>query len=75
MSKYLHLINENFAKHSCKGHREGDWLIFKCTECSYVRVWNTTTNEMKVTDDGNEYALHSGRFEPVGLQIEKYNPN
>lgn len=75
MSKYLQLPTENFAKHTCKGRREGNWLIFECSECSYVRIWNTVTNEMKVTDNGNENALHSGYHEPVGLQSDKYNPN
>ena len=75
MSKYLQFPAENVVKHTCKGRREGDWLIFECPQCSYVRVWNTSTNEMRVTDFGDENVLHNGRHEPVGLQTDKYNPN
>lgn len=75
MSMSFEFNSEGFDKHSCQGHREGDWLIFECTECSYVRKWNQKTSEIKLVDSGDENALHSGVFEPVGLQSDKYNPN
>lgn len=67
--------SEDFEKHTCQGRREGDWLIFECPECSYVRKWNPETSEMNLIDRGDENALHSGFFEPTGLQMSKINPN
>ncbi|MCB0547407.1 MAG: hypothetical protein KDD19_07435 [Phaeodactylibacter sp.] len=67
--------SEGLEKHSCQGRREGKWLIFECPECGYVRKWNQETNEMNVVNRGDENALHSGFFEPVGLQMSKMNPN
>ena len=67
--------SEGLEKHSCQGRREGKWLIFECPECGYVRKWNQETNEMNLVDTGDENALHSGFFEPVGLQMSKMNPN
>ena len=75
MSKYLEFPSEGVEKHTCEGRREGEWLIFECPQCGYVRQWNQTTNEMKVTEQGNPMVLHNGMFQPVGLQLETYNPN
>ncbi|MCB0559947.1 MAG: hypothetical protein H6573_05550 [Lewinellaceae bacterium] len=75
MSMNFEFHSEGFEKHSCQGRREGEWLIFECPECSYVRKWNPESNEMNLIDSGDENALHSGMFEPVGLQMSKLNPN
>lgn len=75
MSQRIELNGEGFDKHVCRGSRDGEWLIFVCPECSYRREWNPQTNEMHLIDSGDENALHSGWFQPVGLQMEKMNPN
>ncbi len=75
MSKYFELRTEGFEKHSCESRREGDWFIFECPDCNYIRRWNPKTKEMKVTGDSDENILHSGRYEAPGLQIDTYNPN
>ena len=75
MSKHFEFKSEGFEQHTCNGRREGEWLIFECPECGFVRKWNQKTNEMKVTNEGNLNALHKGMFQPVGLQMETYNPN
>jgi|ABPW01.1.fsa_nt_gi hypothetical protein len=66
---------DGFERHTCKGRKEGDWVIFECPDCNYVRKWNLKTDEMKVVDRGNESALHSGFIEPTGLQLDKLSPN
>ncbi len=39
---------ENSAHHECKSHREGDWLIVRCTTCEdYERRFNWRTGEIK----------------------------
>lgn len=75
MAKFFELRTEGFNKHTCVARREGNWLIFECPECSYARRWNPATSEMKLVDSGDEAALHSGLFQPAGLQVEKLNPN
>lgn len=61
-------------KHQCESRRDGDWIIFSCSQCDYVRKINYKTNKMEVTG-GNATTSHSGFHIPVGLQPEKYNPN
>ncbi|MCB0587548.1 MAG: hypothetical protein KDD06_19805 [Phaeodactylibacter sp.] len=75
MPNHVEFHSEGFDKHACEGRREGDWYIFECPECSYIRKWNPTTNEMNLVDSGDENVLHNGWFKPVGLQADKYNPN
>jgi len=75
MSHHMNFQSEGFEKHTCKSRREGDWLIFECPQCDYVRKWNPTTSEMNLVDSGDENALHSGMHQPTGAQLEKYNPN
>ena len=50
-------------------------LIFECPDCGYVRHWNRKTQEIRLINKGNEYALHSGFYEPTGLQLNNMNPN
>lgn len=75
MSNYLEFSAEDYEKHNCESRREGEWIIFECPHCNYVREWNLTTNEMKVTKGEDESVMHSGMFQPVGLQMETINPN
>ncbi len=68
-------LSEGFEKHTCVSTKKGDWFIFKCPECGYVRKWNPTTQITKVVKKGNENALHRGNHEPEGMQLDKLNPN
>ena len=63
-----------FDDHNCDSRREGDWLIFECQKCTYVRKINFKTREMKVTH-GDPTALHRGFRKPVGIQPGKINLN
>ena len=39
---------ENSAHHECTSHREGDWIIVRCTACEdYERRYNWRTGEIK----------------------------
>ena len=53
--------NDNVSRHQCIGVREGDWLIFKCSECDYIRKVNTKTGKSK-TYNSNFEVLHQGTF-------------
>lgn len=66
MSKRVELIDLGFEKHECSSKKEGDWIIFSCTQCDYVRRFNWKTREVKV-ENGNLLVLHKGSHVPVGL--------
>ncbi len=61
--------------HACESRREGDWIIFECPHCSYIRKWNLETDEMKVVDGGDSSVRHRGMHKPVGLDTGLYHPN
>jgi len=75
MSKHFEFNSKGFEKHACTGRREGEWLIFECPECGYVRKWNPKTHQMKVENHGDENALHAGSYEPTGLQLAHISMN
>ena len=75
MLQYENFDTEGMQQHVCKSRREGDWFIFECEHCNYVRKWNSKTKEMILVDSGDEDALHSGRYEPPGLQMNMICPN
>jgi len=72
MKTRLVFNTENTEKHVCKSRKEGDWLIFECPKCGYLRHWNPKTNEMNLINSGNARVLHNGSYEPIGLQSNKY---
>lgn len=74
MSMKIKSLDFGHEKHSCTSERKGDWIIFTCPECDYVRKLNFKTSEMKVTG-GTMTALHSGFHVPVGIQPETLNMN
>lgn len=61
-------------KHVCTSERKGEWLIFKCPKCDYVRKMNMKTNKMEVSG-GDMTTIHSGFHVPVGLQPNRLNMN
>ena len=74
MSMKIRSLDFGSEKHTCTSERQGDWIIFKCPECDYVRKLNYKTREMKVSG-GNMTTLHSGFHIPTGIQPEKLNMN
>ena len=47
--------------HKCKGIRDGDWIVFTCSECGFELRDNWRTGKMR-TKTGNFNARHSGFF-------------
>jgi hypothetical protein len=74
MSSKIRSLDFGQEKHVCSSEREGDWIIFKCPQCDYVRKMNYKTNEMKVSG-GDMMTTHSGFHVPIGLQMGKMNMN
>ena len=75
MSPYMEFQTEGFDRHTCTARKEGDWIVFECPECGYVRKMHRKTNEIKLVNRGDKNALHSGSYKPVGLQPEQINLN
>ena len=51
---------ENPAHHECKFHRDGDWLIVRCTTCEdFERKYNWRTNEIKSRHIGYNFNQNS----------------
>ena len=69
--QYEYIGPDGFERHNCNATRDGDWFIFKCTTCGYHREWNHKTKEMNIVNSGDENALHSGRYEPPAVQMDK----
>lgn len=58
------MIKFNLSKtqnpiHECHSHREGDWMVFICSQCNYIRQVNFKTGKMKSTG-GDENIIHQG---------------
>lgn len=65
---------EEFDQHHCEGVREGEWLVFKCRDCTYERRYNSITGEMKVIHGPGD-VLHDGRYNPPALNMGGIHPN
>jgi len=57
----MKFTDDNIQRHKCKGEREGDWLIFRCTSCDYIRKINTKTGKSQTVNSSFEI-LHEGTF-------------
>ncbi len=62
----FNLPDSQKTSHECNSHKEGDWMIFICPHCDYVRQINYKTGKMK-TSGGDDNIIHHGvqapRFE------------
>ncbi len=67
----LKFTDDNIPRHKCQGVREGDWLIFKCTSCNYLRKINTKTGKSETVNSSFEI-LHEGTFS--ALEMPKTPP-
>lgn len=74
MSLKIRTLDFGSEKHTCTSEKKGDWIIFTCPDCDYVRKLNYKTQEMKVSG-GNITTAHSGLHIPVGLQPENLSLN
>lgn len=63
-------FSDNIPRHKCVGAREGDFLIFKCTECDYVRTINTKTGKSSTINSSLEI-LHEGTLIQTNDSITK----
>ncbi len=61
-------------QHECDVKRQGEWVIFRCKKCSYVRMMNLKTQERTV-EPGDPKAGHNGAYIPVGIQPDQILPN
>jgi hypothetical protein len=64
-------INDGELRHNCKGHREGDEIVFTCPVCTdYERRINIHTGKMKTRATENPEILHIGTFQPAGWDMD-----
>ena len=61
----LKFTGDNIPRHQCLGVREGDWIIFKCCECNYIRKINLKTKK-STTYGGSLETLHEGTINEMG---------
>lgn len=65
---------DEFEKHVCEGSSEGDWIIYRCTQCDYERRFHRRTGAMEVRE-GDPGVLHGGQFRPGGIDFSQLNAN
>ncbi len=56
--------DDSEKRHQCIGVKDGDWVIFKCNECSYTRKMNLKTGKSS-TKGGDWEILHEGSFASI----------
>lgn len=66
MAKTLDFSNNKQERHECSSERKGDWIVFRCPQCDYVRKMHWETGEMKVRG-GDFMVLHSGMHYPLAI--------
>ena len=72
--KPIEIEGTDATKHHCQSYQKGDWIIFFCTECDYIRKRNWKTGEMR-TSGGDITVLHSGFHIPDDKKHLMYVPN
>ncbi len=68
----FNLPNSQNPMHECHSHQEGDWMIFICSQCNYMRQINYKTGKMTVKR-GEKNVIHHGVQTPMDL--EKLQPS
>ncbi len=62
--------------HTCVSHREGNWIVFTCPQCSaYERRLNFQTGEMINVSADDPYIVHQGQFVATGLEKVEASTN
>ena len=57
----LQFKTDDENRHNCTGVKDGDWVIFKCNQCDYIRSMNLKTGKSS-TQGGSWEILHEGNF-------------
>jgi len=70
----IDFTNDAPNNHTCIGHQEGDWIIFSCCQCNYLRKMNWKTGEMH-TQPGDESVTHSGQHVPMKAHVPQASMN
>jgi hypothetical protein len=64
------------GRHTCVGHREGDWVIFTCPICKdYEKRYNLITGKLITKSDPDNEYIHQGSHAPVKIEPNKYSQN
>ena len=53
-------IHTELERHTCQSWHEDDWVFFHCPSCGFKRKLNWKTGDVKLLDQGQFDALHSG---------------
>jgi hypothetical protein len=62
--------------HTCQGHREGDWIVFTCIQCTdYEQRINFKTKERTVAPAADPTIFHQGNYMPPVLEEADLLPN
>ena len=56
-------VKLNLESHQCEAVRDGDWIIYRCTECDYELRDNWRTDQLIVRNAKPEIN-HSGSYFP-----------
>jgi hypothetical protein len=74
-NKMTFLPAEELPRHTCTARREGEWLVFTCPHCSYIRRFNTVTGDREVVQGEDPGVMHDGQYQPVGVDWSTLNGN
>lgn len=74
--KEIKMDNSNQEKHECDSRKEGNWIIYTCCnpDCDYDRRFNVITRKMEFHGTYSEI-IHQGKYQPIGVQLDKLNLN
>lgn len=68
-------IQSDLDRHECVSWLEGQNIIFRCTQCSFVRQVNLATGQLSVLHKGDDNALHSGSHQPINTNTPAADSN
>lgn len=66
-------LKKSPIKHKTIGIRQGDWIIYRCSQCDYELHHNLATREMIVKNAKPEIG-HSGVYKPFEVEQAKSMP-
>ncbi len=70
--KYSH--SNGFEHHQCESYRDGDWIIYTCSQCNYELKEHWETGEISVTN-AHPHIRHSGSYFPPSYKMALENRN
>ena len=63
--------------HECVPVQDGDWVIFKCSQCDYTRKLNLKTGKSS-SNGGDWKTLHEGSFSGItedSIPVSNFSDN